>query len=583
MIPFLKEHRFSFTVLSVLLLIQSFTVDLTNPFRKPIAGDAQGYYAYLPAVFIYQDLTFEFMQKIQSEYYVPSTAKKFLNDVNGRKVNKYFPGQALMYAPFFFTAHGGALLLDLPADGFSYIYQFFFLVGFWFYFFLGLVFFKKVLQHFEINLGIIHLSVIVLVFGTNVFFYSVFDQTVTHIYNFFLCNLLIFLLLSLKQSFSSLKLLCFYAVLALVGIIRPTNILILGVFLFFIPDLNFWKAFIKESIRFKNVWKILVSCLAIVMIPIVLWKIQTGNWIVYSYGRELFYFDSPHIIDFLFSYTKGWFVYTPVMLFILAVGFWHLWKTDRSRFWVGIFFFLVAIYIFSCWWCWYYGAGMSQRVMIDFYIIPGYLIALILSKYKMSSMIRKLSYSIIALSVFLNVAQAYQIKSGILRWGSPTKEEYWSNFLSFQKKAQLFPPDAWKLESQGSVNLSANGDIIKGIPAIDAGVSFLEVNKTNEYSAVGTTKILTFKKGSKLVMSFECRSDDEVMESRIVFVLNNGGSFVFYPSDYVSADWTKMDFLIEPEENLSTPVEFFLWNAGSEEQLQMRSVSWKLYFTDEYF
>lgn len=582
MIRLLKEHRIIFTVLSVLLLIQSFTSDLHNPFRKPIVGDAQGYYAYLPAVFIYQDLSYKFMDEIHDKYYVASTSKSFVNTVDGHKVNKYFPGQAVLYAPFFLAAHGLAVLTGLPADGFSFIYQLFFLIGFWVYFLLGLLFFKKVLLHLGISLKVIHVCLITIVFGTNIFFYSVFDQTVTHVYNFFLCNLLIYLLLKWKQSFDSGTLICFYGVLALVGIIRPTNILVVGVMLFFIPDWSFWKTFIDHSTRFKNAWKIFVIALLIFAIPIVLWKIQTENWIVYSYGKEVFYFDDPHIAEFLFSYTKGWFVYTPVMFFILIFGFWMLFKKDKPRFFSGIVFFTLAVYIFSCWWCWYYGAGMSQRVMIDFYIIPGYLLTLILNRVQSSFVARNFAYTILSVLISFNVAQAYQIKLGILRWGSPTKEEYWANFLRFKKEAKIFPPYEWKLQLTGFVDLSELS-LVKGTSVSFEGFNILEANAANQYSAVASTPTLSLRKGSKLVMSFECRSEDEIKDSRIVFVLNNAENFIFFPSEYVSDEWTKMDFLIEPDKELVTPVEFFIWNAGTSEHLQIRTVSWKLYFTDKYF
>ncbi|MBK9190483.1 MAG: hypothetical protein IPM77_02710 [Crocinitomicaceae bacterium] len=268
------------------------------------------------------------------------------------------------------------------------------------------------------------------VFGTNIFFYSVFDQTVTHVYNFFLCNLLVYLLLRLRDSFDSTTLIFFFAVLSLVGIIRPTNILVIGVLFFFVPDLTFWKAFIHYSTRFKNAWKIFVVSLSIIVIPIVLWKLQTGNWIVYSYGKEVFYFDDPHIIEFLFSYTKGWFVYTPVMLFILVFGFWLLLRNDKPRFLIGLSFFGITVYIFSCWWCWYYGAGMSQRVMIDFYIIPGYLLALILTQIQSSAFGRNMVYTVLVLLMFLMLLRRIRLNWAYCAGVHPQKKNIGPTFFN---------------------------------------------------------------------------------------------------------------------------------------------------------
>ena len=122
----LAEHRIAFLLLTILLLVQSFSADLNNPYRKPISGDAQAYYAYLPA-------------------YVAASSKSFLKDVNGEKVNKTFPGVSLLYLPFFAAAHAISLVFGLPADGYAYTYQLLYLIGFWFYFLAGLIFFRKVL------------------------------------------------------------------------------------------------------------------------------------------------------------------------------------------------------------------------------------------------------------------------------------------------------------------------------------------------------------------------------------------------------------------------------------------------------
>lgn len=581
---FVAENRIPLLLLSLLLLVQSFSIDLNNPYKKPISGDAQAYYSYLPAIFIYKDLDYNFVSEMQQKYYVAASSKSFLKDVNGEKVNKTFPGVSVLYLPFFLAAHGVSVVIGLPTDGYAYTYQLFYLIGFWFYFFMGMLFFRKILLELNFSGRIADLSLIILVLATNIFFYTVYDQSVTHIYSFFLVNWVVYLILMLKKNLQVKKIALLIALLALIGITRPTNILAIGVLFFFIPEFSFYKTLFLHSIKVPNIFKIGLPALALFCIPFVLWKLQTGHWIVYSYGEEGFNFTQPEFINFLFSYTKGWLVYTPIMIPVLLFGFSLLFKQNRKRSYTGIFFFLIAIYVFSSWWCWYYGAGMSQRVMIDFYVVPGFLIALILNKISTDRLKKYISLSIASIFLFFNLAQAYQVSKGILPFGSPTKEQYWDNFLVFNKRAQVYPQPHWAFISQGNSSLNPNDPfIVKGNPVLLDSDWCLQVNETNEYSAVAQIPVQSFKKGNKLIISFEARSSGSVDLSRLVILSEAFPEKVFFLKEYISDNWQKMQFLIEINTQKTAAVELYLWNAGSKEHVAIRHLSWELYFNEEYF
>ncbi|MCB0815419.1 MAG: hypothetical protein KDB87_19920, partial [Flavobacteriales bacterium] len=71
--------------------------------------------------------------------------------------------------------------------------------------------------------------------------------------------------------------------------------------------------------------KVLVALVLGGLPPVLLllsyWKVYGGAWIFDSYqnpgeGLDLFY---PHLHRFLFSFRKGWFIYTPLML-VAAAG-----------------------------------------------------------------------------------------------------------------------------------------------------------------------------------------------------------------------------------------------------------------------
>jgi len=166
--------------------------DPSSPYQRPIISDAKGYYAYLPALIIYQDFEYEFLAEMDEKYYKVGQDKHIFIEQNGRRVNKTFPGVALLYLPFFLIAHFLASLLDLPADGYSDIYQYLFDCGQFFYATLGLLLMGNVFKLLGFTKKSIILSIALVTLGTNLWYYIVYDQSVTHVYNFFLINALVF-------------------------------------------------------------------------------------------------------------------------------------------------------------------------------------------------------------------------------------------------------------------------------------------------------------------------------------------------------------------------------------------------------
>ena len=94
--------------------------------RTVLKHDMYVYYSYLPATFIYHDLTFEFAGTLP-----PDDKREIwtLTAPNGGRVQKMTMGMAMLYAPFFGLAHLSAHLMGEPTDGYSWIYHFFILVG----------------------------------------------------------------------------------------------------------------------------------------------------------------------------------------------------------------------------------------------------------------------------------------------------------------------------------------------------------------------------------------------------------------------------------------------------------------------
>ena len=180
-------------------------------------------------------------------------------------------------------------------------------------------------------------------------------------------------------------------------------------------------------------WKILMLSIVIILsicsIQLIIYKWQTGTFFVYSYGKEGFNFGSPQIANFLFSYKKGFFLYTPICL-ISLFGFASIWK-DKFKVITLFCFLFFVVYTLSSWWMWYYGGSFSSRVMVDF--LPFYAILLgLLLQGTSKTFLRGTCFTVFFLLVLLNQIQTLQYRYYVIHWSNMDKESYWDTFLDIE-------------------------------------------------------------------------------------------------------------------------------------------------------
>ena len=136
-----------------------------------IKSDIKGYYAYLPAIFIHNDINFK-----NKEVYLENNESKvwFSQTPEGVRYIKYSIGTAVLYAPFFGMAHFYAGITDFPQDGFSKPYLFALSMSSLVFLVLALYFMRKSLLVFfgETAVG---LTLAIIFLGTNAWNYYTFD------------------------------------------------------------------------------------------------------------------------------------------------------------------------------------------------------------------------------------------------------------------------------------------------------------------------------------------------------------------------------------------------------------------------
>ena len=396
---------------------------------KLLASDGPGYYAYLPAVVVYHDLSFGFFDKVQSVSSNANLKYDYRRKIKGHTVNKYFAGVAFVQLPFYMAGHLITIITRGDVNGYSRWYLVFFHIGALFYGLLGLFLFWKIMQLYGIADKFSAFLVLSILFGTNLYHYTVNEPAMSHVFSFSFVNLFVFqTLLFFKEGGKKHFLLAMLS-LGIVTLIRPVNLMVL----LSIPFLS------GSYAVFKNRMVMLISSpvammsailafLAMVSVQLFIYKVETGSFLVYSYGGEKLDLLKPHLIDFLFSYKKGFFVYTPLaFLALFGSAFW--WKKNRFAFFTWAGFLLTVVYVLSSWWMWFYGGSFSSRVMVEyltFFFIP---LALWLSNTKYLKQLKM----VIIILILVNMMQTYQYQYGYIHWSDMNKERYWNNFLRIDK------------------------------------------------------------------------------------------------------------------------------------------------------
>jgi hypothetical protein len=402
--------------------------------RTIVSSDGKGYYSYLPALFIYGDPNFGFFDEMEGDkYYNPNTYTDYRSLGNGKIISKYYIGSAVAQTPFFFVGHIIALNSSWDSDGYSKPYTIMLSVAALFYLFIGVLFLQRLLRTYHLKESTISWVTVAIIFGTNLFYYTVVEAVTSHIYSFAFISMLLYYYRQLTINYRHKYLLYVGALLGIIAIVRPINILIVFSFPFLAGSWSNFITSIRTVIRQRWTFPlaIIIAC-SIVGIQLLYYKVATETWFVYSYAEEGFNFSNPHFIDILFSYRKGLFLYTPMYL-ISFLGVVVLWKKKEHFSAIAwILFFSLITYIFSSWWMWYYGGSFSSRVYVEFLPLFSLLLGLALQHWNSHWKSWVLRFMIVALIVLCQI-QTYQYRYGQIHYSDTTKEMYWNNFMRIDK------------------------------------------------------------------------------------------------------------------------------------------------------
>ncbi len=397
--------------------------------KQIITSDGRGYYAYLPALLIDHDPTFSKVTARESSllgypHYKPGYLVKSGNHV----LDKYFAGEAFLLLPFFLLGVLFSFIAGNDINGFSFFFQLFAGLGTLFYLFTGLVFLKRILAGLHIRAVVTAMTLTFILLGTNLFYYSLWQPTMSHLFSFFAINGFMWFTIRAIQKWSVKRAVWMGFFLGVVCLIRPTNGVVVVLIPFLAGDRNHLFRFLQGVLAKKTaLLAMILVFLAIVSIQGLLWYLQTGHFFIWSYQDEGFNFGHPEILQVLFSYRKGLFIYTPLVL-VSMFGLLPLVLRKRLQFFSIAIFLVITTYVVASWWNWYYGDGFGLRAFIDYYGVIAILIA-ILMNFRRSTAGIILSLLILTPLAALNLIQTWQYTHQVIQPNSMNAAKYHHVFL----------------------------------------------------------------------------------------------------------------------------------------------------------
>ncbi len=554
-----------------------------------ISYDVSGYYLYLPSIFIYHDIhQFDFYEDIHKTYHPTPSPEPGIKLPDGNYTMKYPIGAAVFYAPFFFAGHAVACITNYPADGYSMPYQFFISIGCLFYAFLGLCILRKILLRY-FNESTVSITLFLFVAATNLLNYMAVDYALTHNLLFLLYTVIMFTTIRFYEKPDRKKAFLLGLYCGLATITRPTDIIsVLIPLLWGVQNFKMLQERIRFLMRgFNYIGVFIIGALLFGSLQIISWKVTTGHFIFYSYEDQGFSWLHPHVKDGLFSYKKGWLVYTPFFIFLIP-GFIFLYRKHRNLFYPAFIFCILNVYIAFSWDIWWYGGSLGQRSMVQSYAILSLPIAAFIEYIIQSRLMYKIGTGLFVISFILYnliITLAAHGKYGVLDTENANRTYFWISFLKLKinqdDKKYLDTNEKFHGEMKNQTEIYFN-DIENDLLHIDSnsvigGRKCLYVNATEQQTQPYAVP-LPGKNAKWLQVSadfyfpvkewdiwrsaqyiIQFRQDEKAVKTKFIRVQR-----IMNPEEIKNL-W--YDVRIPDKEYNS--IQIFLWNAGSETSVFM--------------
>lgn len=433
----LLKKLFANSAITAIILVGGFSIWLAGNLGafgiNKIVFDVVIYHSYTPALFIKKDLSLKFY-KDNRDHYFQKGMYWASETPDGKPIIKTTYGLSLMNLPFTIWP----ILFDgeNKLNGYELPFSIAISLANLFYFIIALFALYKLLLKLGFSKNAIAFTIFCISIGTNVLTYASISVGMPHVYNF---SILVFLLYFILQWYENANLkysIYIGLLLGLLVLIRPTNILFGLCFLLFKKPNSplYFKFLVRE---FKLLIVMALAAFLVVLPQLLYWKYITGHYFFNSYVGEKFYFNNPHLLEYVFGFRKGWLLYSPIL--VLAITGLFLNKTKNPFFVSSIIIVALFVFLNSSWWCWWFGGGHGGRAMIETYPLLAIGFASIYEQLEYVK--RKILVGFASFLILFNIKSVDLYRANIIHYDSMTYKAFiYTTFkltFSDQDKAYL--------------------------------------------------------------------------------------------------------------------------------------------------
>ncbi|MEM8583648.1 MAG: hypothetical protein AAGF87_05235 [Bacteroidota bacterium] len=361
----LNIRRVTLLLIAVYALVSAAHYRIWEDELTIIHWDGYGYYAYLPALFIYgQADDFAFADDHFEHYELSSNLYQIRDAPNGRRFPTYNIGLAVLWLPFFLLAHAYCLIFGgFEPDGMSWPYQAAIWLAACFYLSLGWWYLSRFLEKHLPPYAVIS-SLLLIGLATNLYYYGTQNLELTHLYLFGIYAAFLYHFQQYTEGDRSWVRLVIPGLLAgLMILIRSSEIVV-----FLLAAAWAW------NWRWSTCWRngkaalVLVAIAAPVFaLQLMYYRYSLGVWWVNGYEGHFFEWP-PHLYECLVGYRSGWLVYTPLAFFML-LGIGLLFKVGSKWAWSILAFTIINCLILFSWHVWTYGSTFGSRPVVQSYAV----------------------------------------------------------------------------------------------------------------------------------------------------------------------------------------------------------------------
>jgi hypothetical protein len=334
-----------------------------------IGGDGMYYYSYVRSMFIDHDLHFD------NEYRMFGIADRpYLKwrSPTGHLRNIYAFGTAFLWIPFFLLGMRVANFLSLlganvPLNGFGYPYAMGIHLGSLVYGFFGILLIYEVLKDFFTRKTAL-ITVFALTLGSNIFWYLVIQPHMPHACSLFSVTLFLYLWYRGRGKRNLLNWWLMGIAGGLMVMVRYQT----GLFMI-VPaagSLIYYLAYLrgKEFAAVKRLFLgnlIFIGGFLIGALPqMIVWQIIYGIFYIGNpYGESFLRWESPRLLEVLFSSRHGLLSWTP-LIYLALIGILFFYRRDRKLTLLLSLPFLGMLWVNAAAANWWAGGSFGDRRFI---------------------------------------------------------------------------------------------------------------------------------------------------------------------------------------------------------------------------